>query len=87
MNQYQHLNAFALGAQRLLPSLQQIFGGWSNLKGAKASMYDVINILNLPPSPSYALETHSAFKKFTYLCLENLSYKYDASSDFVHKEH
>ena len=79
------LGAFALGAQRLLPSLQQIFGGWSNLKGAKASMYDVINILNLPPSPSYALETHSSFKKFTYLCLENLSYEYDASSDSVLK--
>jgi ATP-binding cassette subfamily B protein len=27
------LGALALGAQRLLPSLQQVYNGWSSLKG------------------------------------------------------
>ena len=27
------LGAMALGAQRLLPALQQIYGGWASLKG------------------------------------------------------
>ncbi len=45
------LGAFALGAQRLLPTLQQIFSGWANLKGNHAAIQAVLVILDkfLPP--------------------------------------
>ena len=50
------LGALALGAQRLLPALQQVYGGWAVLKGANANMAAVLAMLNqpLPPQVSVA---------------------------------
>ena len=46
------LGTLALGAQRLLPALQQIYSGWALLKGSSASIKAVLEILNQPlPSP------------------------------------
>jgi len=42
------LGALALGAQRLLPALQQIYSGWANLKGSNAAIQAVLVILNQP---------------------------------------
>ncbi|WP_255001173.1 ABC transporter ATP-binding protein [Cyanobium sp. Alchichica 3B3-8F6] len=42
------LGALALGAQRLLPALQQIYAGWANLKSWTASMAAVIELLEQP---------------------------------------
>jgi len=42
------LGALSLGAQRLLPSLQQIYSGWSSLKGFNADLAGVLNMLNQP---------------------------------------
>ena len=37
----------ALGAQRLLPALQQIYSGWAALKGSSASIQSVLEILDV----------------------------------------
>jgi len=42
------LGTIALGAQRLLPALQQIYSGWASLKGYNASIQAVLEILNQP---------------------------------------
>lgn len=42
------LGALALGAQRMLPMLQQIYYSWSSLKGGEAVILDVINLLEQP---------------------------------------
>jgi len=42
------LGALAMGAQRLLPALQQIYSGWALLKGCNAAMQDVLAMLNQP---------------------------------------
>ncbi len=42
------LGALALGAQRLLPALQQIYGGWANLNSWNASLAAVIELLEQP---------------------------------------
>lgn len=39
---------FAIGAQKLLPILQQIFSSWANIQGSEASLRDVLNLLNQP---------------------------------------
>ena len=44
------LGALALGAQRLLPALQQIYRGWASLKSSNAAMQDVLLMLNQPLS-------------------------------------
>jgi ATP-binding cassette subfamily B protein len=45
------LGALSLGAQRLLPSLQQIYSGWALLKGSNASIQSVTAMLNQPLPP------------------------------------
>lgn len=42
------LGALALGAQRLLPSLQQIYSGWASLKSYSAAIQDVLVLLDQP---------------------------------------
>ena len=45
------LGALALGAQRLLPALQQIYSGWAALKGCNAAIQAVLSMLNQPLPP------------------------------------
>ena len=45
------LGALALGAQRLLPALQQIYSGWASLKGYNAAIHAVLSILDQPLPP------------------------------------
>ena len=45
------LGSLALGAQRLLPALQQIYYGWASLKGYNAGIQAVLAILDQPLSP------------------------------------
>jgi len=42
------LGALALGAQRLLPALQQIYSAWANIAGSHASLADTIALLDQP---------------------------------------
>jgi ATP-binding cassette subfamily B protein len=53
------LGALALGAQRLLPALQQIYSAWADIVGSYASLVDAIELLDQPlpaeltqPSPA-----------------------------------
>ena len=42
------LGALALGAQRLLPLLQLIYGGWIHIAATRQSLADVLELLSLP---------------------------------------
>ncbi len=42
------LGALALGAQRLLPALQQIYSSWANIASSYASLADTIELLDQP---------------------------------------
>ena len=45
------LGALALGAQRLLPALQQIYGAWAQIAGSHASLAGAIEMLDQPLPP------------------------------------
>ena len=45
------LGALALGAQRLLPALQQVYANWSSLKASNADLAGVLAMLNQPLPP------------------------------------
>jgi len=69
------LGALALGAQRLLPLVQQIYSGWSTLEGQRSVFGQVIELLQLPvsevqESPAAALELRNSIRldgvSFTY---------------------
>jgi ABC-type multidrug transport system fused ATPase/permease subunit len=42
------LGALALGAQRLLPALQQAYSSWTNIIGSQTSLADVVALLDQP---------------------------------------
>lgn len=50
------LGALALGAQRLLPALQQAYAGWATLKGYNAALAAVLAMLD-QPMPAMATAT------------------------------
>lgn len=45
------LGALALGAQRLLPALQQAYSSWTTIRGSQATLTDVLNLLDQPLPP------------------------------------
>jgi ATP-binding cassette subfamily B protein len=68
------LGALALGAQRMLPAMQQAFASWASLRGDHASLKDAVDLLN-QPLPAYAhlpalhpitFEKHIELKKISF---------------------
>ena len=59
------LGALALGAQRLLPLLQQSYAGWSSFVGTRQNIFEVVELLSLqdcsppPPTPGHSLFNRS----------------------------
>lgn len=45
------LGALALGAQRLLPAIQQIYSNWVSIVGNQASLTDALKLLDQPLAP------------------------------------
>lgn len=41
------LGILALGAQRIIPAMQQIFSSWANIKATEASLDDLLDLLDL----------------------------------------
>jgi ABC-type multidrug transport system fused ATPase/permease subunit len=68
------LGALALGAQRLLPALQQIYSGWANLNSFNASLAAVIELLeqHLPHQQAVAepMALHQS------ICLQGVRFRY-----------
>ncbi|QKM65634.1 ABC transporter ATP-binding protein [Polynucleobacter tropicus] len=76
------LGALALGSQRLLPLLQQLYSSWASLQGGLDSLGDVVALLNqsMPKSSSKPLTPIS----FTHeIRLSNISFGYEPSQPLV----
>jgi ATP-binding cassette, subfamily B, bacterial PglK len=79
------LGALALGAQRLLPALQQAYGAYSTIKGSNSSFKDVLNLLG-QPLPEYADQSPPKPIPFEKeIKLTNLSFRYTEDSPWVLK--
>jgi ATP-binding cassette, subfamily B, bacterial PglK len=79
------LGALALGAQKMLPTLQQAYGSYSVIKGSSSSFEDVLNLLD-QPLPEYAdkiLPKPISFKE--EIKLTNLNFRYTKESPWVLK--
>ena len=77
------LGALALGAQRLLPVLQQAYSSWSNILSGHATLIDTLELLD-QPLPSYVDKPEVvplAFKesiKFNAVC-----FRYNSETPFI----
>jgi ATP-binding cassette, subfamily B, bacterial PglK len=79
------LGALALGAQRMLPALQQAYSSYSTIKGSKSSIQDVLDLLN-QPLPIHATQNRLIeipFKK--EIVLNNISFRYSKNTPWVLK--
>ena len=77
------LGALALGAQRLLPALQQAYAAYSTIKGSSASFEDVLILLD-QPLPEYVDEPPAKPVIFKHeIKIKNLSFRHTIKSPFV----
>jgi len=77
------LGALALGAQRLLPALQQAYASFSSLRGVEASLKDVLELLDqeLPEYLNQPSPTPISFER--EIKLKNLSFSYTKESPLI----
>jgi ATP-binding cassette subfamily B protein len=77
------LGALALGAQRLLPALQQAYASFSSIRGVEASLKDVLDFLE-QPLPEYVNQSSPAPISFEReIKLTNLSFRYIKETPLV----
>ena len=79
------LGALALGAQRVLPLLQQIFQSWSSIRGSQVILQDTLSLLNqkIPPYANVSSKRKLAFEKS--ISLSMVSYRYNKSTPWIFK--
>lgn len=77
------LGALALGSQRLLPLLQQIYAAYTTLKGNQASTQDVINLLNKLMSVELPERKPKPLFFNTAISLKDLSFRYSSQEPWV----
>jgi ABC-type multidrug transport system fused ATPase/permease subunit len=77
------LGTLAIGAQRLLPILQQAYAAWAHIKGGQDALRDTLKLLD-QPMPDYAGKPTSTPLKFLReIRLENLSFQYTPDAPWV----
>tara|TARA_B100000767_G_scaffold195228_1_gene182255 strand:+ start:1562 stop:3373 length:1812 start_codon:yes stop_codon:yes gene_type:complete len=77
------LGALAIGAQRLLPALQQIFSAWASIAGNYASLVDTIELLE-QPFPVEIMQPAPAPLPFQRdICFDAMRFRYTADGPWV----
>jgi len=75
------LGALALGAQRLLPTLQQLYATWSSFRAGQAAFTDALNLLDQPVKTIEIQSEPFIFKDG--LKLNNVSFRYLSDDTLV----
>jgi len=71
------IGVLALGAQRLLPLMQQIYGNWSVVVGSRESLIDVLDLLKQEmPEHIVKVGEHEPLNFHTSIKLKNISFQY-----------
>jgi ABC-type multidrug transport system fused ATPase/permease subunit len=84
MAQLPVLGALALGAQRMLPTLQLIYNGWTQIMGNHQALVDIVDLLEQPSAPELLLRGHAAPLPFAHaLTLTDVSFRYGEDLPWV----
>jgi ATP-binding cassette, subfamily B, bacterial PglK len=79
------LGTIALGSQKVLPLLQQIYASWTSIQGSKGPVIDVINLLNQNIEDDLEQNTQT-IKPFSFkdkIVLKDICYKYPSEKGEV----
>jgi len=79
------LGALALGSQRLLPPLQQVYSAWASLKSYNIAISNVIMLVS-QPMPIHTGKSEIEFPRFRRLQLEEVNFRYDSDEEYILKD-
>jgi ATP-binding cassette, subfamily B, bacterial PglK len=77
------LGALALGAQRLLPALQQGYSALSYISGNRASIANIVELLNQPLPPEKLRDDIAPLKFQSSINFDNVRFRYNSQSPWV----
>ena len=77
------LGMLALGAQRLLPLMQQIYGNWSVVAGGKSALADVLALLDQPLPEDVNQPAPEPLKLKNSICFDNVRFRYESNGPWV----
>lgn len=80
------LGAMALGAQRLIPSLQQVYSAWSGITGHKESLLSVIDLLNQSTEESQHNLTYDALILKREINFDSVYFRYNKNEPWILKD-
>ena len=80
------LGVLALGAQRLLPVMQQAYGSFTQISGGQASFQDALELLDqqIPDYVNQPVRQSLTFN--SHISLEQLSFRYSLQTPYVLKQ-
>lgn len=79
------LGALAIGAQRALPTLQQAYGSWANIRGGQSSLQDTLDLLDQPLPDYLERSTPNALAFSSGIYLKQLGFRYGPQAPYVFK--
>ena len=79
------LGAIAMGSQRLLPVIQQAFASWSFIRSGRASLNDVLELLDQPLPEKIDIDSLVPITFKESIKLHNLSYSYTLNGESILK--
>jgi ATP-binding cassette subfamily B protein len=77
------LGALAIGAQRLLPILQQAYASWAIISGSQTSANDVLTMLERPLPPEALMPVPAPLRWDRDIRVESMRFKYNTSGPWV----
>ena len=77
------LVALALGAQRLLPALQQAYASWASIVGSQAVLEDTVELLDQPLPPEALLPPPAPLRFQQSIQLSGLRFRYAPEGPWV----
>lgn len=77
------VGALALGAQRLLPALQQLYSAWAGILGSQASVVDVLALIEQPLPDGAFLAPPAPFDFQDEIQFKDVSFRYAQNGPWV----
>jgi len=77
------LGVLALGAQRLLPAMQQVFRSWATIAGSYASFADTVELLDQPLAAEALRPPPAALSFSDSICLDGVGFGYHDPDSLV----
>ncbi|MES2770807.1 MAG: ABC transporter ATP-binding protein [Pseudomonadota bacterium] len=70
------LGALAMGAQRMLPMLQQAYSSWASIRSGQISLSDALDLMDQPLPPDADKPSPAALRFNNSIVLRNVSFTY-----------